>query len=283
MRCYGVRGTFSAVAAHVFPPTAKTFPICRDLVAEKKGFEIGGPTRIFSRGNILPIYQSIASLDNCNFSTETMWEGTIKEGNTFRYDPDRPLGRQYIAEATSLPMISSGIYDFVLSSHSLEHTANPLRAMNEWMRILKSDGALILVLPHKECTFDHRRPTTTVEHMVSDFKANVGEDDRTHMPEILELYDVDRDWGVKDYADFKQRAEQGFANRSLHQHIFDTASTAALVDHIGLQIKSVEAMRPFHIIIGAQKPPAGTRPNNEKFLRKDAEWRKTSPFSVDHV
>ena len=31
-------------------------------------------------------------------------------------------------------------YDVLLSSHTLEHIANPLRALSEWKRIVGDDG-----------------------------------------------------------------------------------------------------------------------------------------------
>jgi hypothetical protein len=64
----------------------------------------------------------------------------------------------------------------VLSSHCLEHVANPILALREWLRVMTPDGTLVLVLPHKEGTFDHQRPTTTLGHMIDDYER---EDDMT--------------------------------------------------------------------------------------------------------
>src|ERR1700744_2356936 len=59
------------------------YKLAVSLVEGKSGIEIGGPTEIFKRSRApsksygwhtpLPIYDCIASLDNCNFSSETMW------------------------------------------------------------------------------------------------------------------------------------------------------------------------------------------------------------------
>jgi SAM-dependent methyltransferase len=118
-------------------------------VFQKRGIEIGGPSpEIFGPH----IYPAITSLDNVNF--KTTWEGSIQEGNTFVFHPSRPPGRQYIREATALVDIPSASYDFLLSSHTLEHTANPILALREWLRVLKDNGVVVLVLPHKEGTFD---------------------------------------------------------------------------------------------------------------------------------
>jgi SAM-dependent methyltransferase len=43
----------------------------------------------------------------------------------------------------------SYIYDFCFASHVLEHIANPLKALQGWIRIVKPGGHIILVLPEK--------------------------------------------------------------------------------------------------------------------------------------
>lgn len=39
--------------------------------------------------------------------------------------------------------------DYVFTSHVLEHIANPIKAINEWFRVLKVGGYLILIVPHQ--------------------------------------------------------------------------------------------------------------------------------------
>lgn len=41
-------------------------------------------------------------------------------------------------------------FDFVHSSHSLEHMSDPLVAMQNWMRVLKKGGHMILLLPDED-------------------------------------------------------------------------------------------------------------------------------------
>src|SRR5688572_8190471 len=104
-----------------------------------KGLEVGGPSLALSSKGFLPIYNVISGLDGCNFSANTVWEGHISEGQTFRYDKNK-VGRQFIADATDLSVINSGAYDFVLSCHSLEHIANPIKALLEWKRVIRDGG-----------------------------------------------------------------------------------------------------------------------------------------------
>jgi SAM-dependent methyltransferase len=251
------------------------------LVSGRVGFEIGGPSWIFQRRGLLPFYSVARRIDNCNFSANTVWEGCVREGPYFVFDADRAPGYQYLREAVALSGISSGFYDFVLCSHTLEHIANPLQALQEWMRILKPGGLAVLVLPHKDGTFDHRRPVTQLAHLVNDLVTEVGEDDLRHLPEILKLHDLQMDPPAGSIDQFKKRSEENFANRCLHHHVFDSRLVAAVMDYVGLQICSVEAVLPFHIIaIGQTGDPSQTTENGP-FLTDNANYRKGSPFYSD--
>lgn len=281
LRAHGIHGILGAAIRFVFPPKANTLPICKKLVTGRNGLEIGGPSRGFGQSGFLPIYPAIERLDNCNFGSNTVWEGSLSEGFNFQFAPDKPKGRQYVVEATDLKAISDKTYDFIISSHVLEHIANPLRAMTEWLRILKDDGSIILVLPHKEKTFDRCRPVTSLQHLIEDLEKNVGEDDLTHLSEVLELTDLDRDWGVLNVDDFKKRSERNFENRCLHHHVFKTSLAVQIFDYMHMQVLSAESLFPFHCIVSAQKLPDGKSPKNEPFLSANAVWKLTSPFKID--
>ena len=265
----------------VTAPRVRAYAICMESLRGRKGFEIGGPSPIFSRDGLLPVYTVAGIVDNCNFSTTTTWEGTLSEGANFRFDPSKPAGYQYIRDAVELYGIESGSVDFVLSSHNIEHVANPVRALQEWLRILKENGLLILVVPHKEGTFDHLRPVTSLEHLIEDYENKTTEDDISHVDEILNLHDIARDPGIMDATELRVRSEGNAKNRCLHQHVFTFKSVAALVDHLGMQICSAEAVLPMHIICVARKLPLGDSPDNDKFLSVTAECLNKSPFASD--
>ena len=96
----------------------------------KSGIEIGGFSHIFSKNGSIPIYPVVDSLDCCNFSKQTIWEGALEEGQNFLYDDK--VGYRYICEATELSKkISLFTHDFVISSNCFEHIANPLKAIKE--------------------------------------------------------------------------------------------------------------------------------------------------------
>ena len=75
-----------------------------------------------------------------------------------------------ISCSTNISFINNESYDFILSSHQLEHVANPIKALFEFRRILKKNGILILVLPNFKYNFDHKREVTTYNHILKDFE-----------------------------------------------------------------------------------------------------------------
>ncbi len=215
----------------------------------EQGLEIGGPSAIFKPMGGIPVYVFASQVDNVIFSTLTLWEGAVTKGHTFNYLPGM-VGYQYIAEATDLHEIPDGSYGFVLSSHNLEHVANPLKALYEWNRVLKSGGMLILVLPEKENTFDHKRPFTTFGHLMQDFNDNVGEDDDTHIAEVLELHDFESDPGKEA---FKVRAADNLTTRTLHHHVFSTTLIREMLGHCGFTVEYQQQLPPFNLIAVAKK------------------------------
>jgi ubiquinone/menaquinone biosynthesis C-methylase UbiE len=144
-------------------------------------------------------------------------------------------------------------YDFILSSHMLEHTANPLRALRAWNRVLKNNGALILLVPDKQWTFDHKRPTTTMAHLVQDLERAMGEDDLTHMPEILQLHDLRRDPGVDSYENLKSRCQNNLEIRGMHHHVFDSSLVRELLEYSNFSVDFVRSAFEAHLIAVAKK------------------------------
>lgn len=245
------------------------------------GLEIGGPSRFFQSRNEFPIYSIAHKMDNINFSNKTFWEGRLEEGRHFRFSADKDAGYQFICEASDLSALPAVTYDFVASCHTLEHCANPIKALNEWRRVLKSDGWLALVLPHKAGTFDHRRKVTEFEHLLEDYRNPVTEDDETHFAEILEKHDLDRDPAQESRTKFEKWIGENTVNRGAHHHVFNPELAIRLVDHVGFEVAFAAVAMPFHIFIVGQKSdkPGAEK---EKGRRQISEaCSGTSPFRSD--
>lgn len=283
VRAHGFGGAMNAARHMLIPEHACCLSLCRQHVRGRAGIEIGGPSSVFSSRGILPLYEEAGSLDNCNFATTTRWEGAISEGRNYRFSTRRPPGSQYVAEGTNLWSIADESYQFLLSSHVLEHSANAIQALSEWIRIVKVGGTLILLIPHKDGTFDHRRPVTPLEHFVDDYAGCVQEDDLTHLPEIVRLHDLRRDPGAGSAEEFQRRSLANPRNRCLHHHVFDTSSVATLLDHVGLELLAIEPMRPSHVIAVARKPGAGGTANNAGAMADLRQVLRLSPFKSDRA
>lgn len=63
-------------------------------------------------------------------------------------------------DAQTLEGIESQSFDFVHSSHSLEHMADPYIAFERWVDILKPTGHIILTLPDEDMFEQGRWPST---------------------------------------------------------------------------------------------------------------------------
>lgn len=268
------------LAERFWPPRCACAELCRSLTQGRHGLEIGGPSKIFSLSGLLPVYGTATRIDGLNFSAETVWAGGLGEDEPYCYGTT-VLGRQFVREASDFGDIESSSFDFVLSSHVIEHLADPMRGLREWGRVLRDDGTLILVVPHKDGTFDHRRPVTTIEHILDDFRNETAEDDRTHIPEVLELHDFERDHWAESRDAFRKRCEDNPQNRCVHHHVFDTELAARLVHRAGFVVLAIEHAMPSHIVIVCSKPAAGTGADNSLFLDASAAWRVSSPFPSD--
>jgi len=281
LRTLGVGGVLHAARNRVIPDRLSCFSDVRPLLEAGVGLEIGGPSAIFSVRGCVPVYPVAGRIDNCNFGSQTVWEGQVVAGDTFVFDATKPAGRQHVAEAAELDFIGNGEYDYVLSSHCLEHLANPLGALKEWKRVLKNEGLLVLVVPHKDGTFDHRRPISTLEHLIQDYDSGMPESDLTHLEEILALHDLARDPEAGGFRAFAERSRRNAENRCLHHHVFDTRLAVSVIDYMGLQIRAVETFRPYHIVVVAQKLRPAQQADNRSFLDSRLQRVRRSPFPSD--
>ena len=56
-------------------------------------------------------------------------------------------------------------YDFIISSHVVEHLFNPIKALMNWKRIIKDKGYILNIIPIKEFTPGETRPITTFDEL----------------------------------------------------------------------------------------------------------------------
>lgn len=252
----GIGFLFKTALSRMKRERISNFAYIEQLFISKSGLEVGGPSGVFRDSGFLPIYKIVKELDGCNFSNTTIWEGKIESGMSYKYYKNKS-GVQYISEATDLSLLPNSKYEFVVSSNCLEHVANPLKALKEWIRVVRKDGLVLLVLPNREYCFDHNRPVTEFSHLLNDFQSNTNEDDLTHLKEILELHDLQMDKPAGSMEQFRERSLKNFEHRALHHHVFDITVLKEMFTYFKLDIIVTYEGREF-IILGKKGSPDRT-------------------------
>ena len=197
----------------------------RVLLAQARTFagavalEPGGPSALFAQDGLMPVYPQLASLDTLDYADRTLWS----DDRQAQAGVVTAVRRRLIGEAARLEDIPNDSYDAVLASHVLEHIADPLGALAEWARVVRPGGHVLLIVPHRDGTFDHRRPVTPLEHLREDAERKTGEDDLTHIEEILAMHDLERDPGAPDREIFERRCHENASTRAMHHHVFVVA------------------------------------------------------------
>ncbi|HTE24843.1 methyltransferase domain-containing protein [Flavitalea sp.] len=250
------RYKFRLIRRFFFPKRIANYKLVKNFITDKHGIEIGGPSKIFN--DIIKIYPIAQRVDGVNFSTDTIWEGSIKAGNPYTY-AGLNLGSQYINDATDLSSVNTGQYDYLISSHCLEHVANPIKALKEWNRVIKDGGLMVLVLPNPEFTFDHKRKRTTFEHILGDYNNNTAEEDETHVQDVIDNCDLTRVYllgGKGETIPYEQHVAYCKDNarlRTLHHHVYTDNVVHRMLETAGFKLVATEHFVPFHLIYIAHK------------------------------
>lgn len=165
----------------------------------KKGIEIGGS------------YHNQFKLDTLNVNytdKETIF--TKKELEVSK----KTLKVDLVAAGDNLPFDDNS-WDFVINSHVLEHFFDPIKTIQEWMRVIKPNGYLFMIIPHKERTNDKTRKRTTLKELI-DRHYGLIEDPKTFChhniwitQDILELCEY-LNLNVIDFQDKDDKVGNGF-------------------------------------------------------------------------
>jgi hypothetical protein len=144
---------------------------------------------------------------------------------------------------------------------------------------LKENGILILVVPHRDGTFDYRRPLTTLHHLIQDETSDTGEADTTHLQEFLDRIDLQLTHYGDDVEAFRKATVDNYRMRGVHHHVFDTRLAIQMTEACGFSILAVESLLPNNIVIVAEK----SFNKGGAFLDTQSACLFHSPFRTDRM
>jgi SAM-dependent methyltransferase len=94
-------------------------------------------------------------------------------------------------DADGLMVFPDGTFDFVIICHVIEHLSNPLFAIRETFRVLRTGGLGIIAVPDKRYTFDKLRENISWEHLLQDYQAGTKVSSDEHYIDFLKSAHAD--------------------------------------------------------------------------------------------
>lgn len=134
--------------------------------------------------------------------------------DAFAWDKDN-------GDATFMEGVEDATYDFIHSSHCLEHLSNPYLALRNWWRILKPGGYLILLVPHRDL-YEKKRTLPSIWNPDHKFFLLPETEDLPHTLSLLHLIQGALAGSYKDkppyaFIEFKV-CDEGWEPRPEHEH-----------------------------------------------------------------
>lgn len=136
---------------------------------------------------------------------------------------------QLVASGGKYPFLDDGAFDFVASSHVLEHTANPPRQIEEWLRVVRRGGIVYMIVPDKRFCFDRRREVTPLAHFVGEYESDVSSTAIEHYRDYI-VNTNGEDGLTRDTSD--EFIEKDHASQSsIHVHTFTADSLREFLEY----------------------------------------------------
>jgi SAM-dependent methyltransferase len=148
---------------------------------------------------------------------------------------------EQVEDGEKLTSIADESCDFVIANHMIEHTRNPIGAIESMFRVLKPNGILYMALPDKRFTFDAARAITSYEHLKRDYFESPEWSDAEHYLDWITCVGK-----VADESEAGRRANQmQAAQANIHFHVWTQREIIELVlnlrrdFHLPIEIEAI--------------------------------------------
>ncbi len=210
------------------PPDNKQ--MMREIIVSRlvgNGVEYGAGSRPMP----LPVETEVSYAEP--FQSDEQYNRMGYDKNTVVPRYSNPIENQHEIESDSL--------DFVVAAHVIEHTPNPIGAIVESFRTLRSGGHLVLVVPDKRRTFDKRREDTDLDHLIADYEQP---DRQRDLENYLDFFTKAKNLGDAAENEANMALEKGI---DIHYHVWTPGSFYQMMRHIRdnyAQFRSFEIKPP---------------------------------------
>ena len=117
-----------------------------------KGLECGGSAH------------NAFGLDTLNVDYTDDMETVFKKGEYILCQEKMKV--DIVANGDDLPFKDES-YDFVINSHVVEHFFDPVKAIKEWLRVVKKGGYVFIIAPLQTALDTETRPCTTLKEIIA--------------------------------------------------------------------------------------------------------------------
>lgn len=179
------------------------------LYLKGEGVEIGALNNPLN----LPKSASVKYLDK--YSIEELRKHNIS------FDFENCVKVDIFDDGERLESLKDASLDFVISNHFIEHCENPLKSIENMIRIIKSNGILFLSIPDKRFTFDKDRPVTPLEHILKDYYEGPIHSKRAHYEEWVKYLGNSANLSNKHFDNFMDEVNYLMKiDYSIHYHVW---------------------------------------------------------------
>lgn len=132
----------------------------------------------------------------------------------------------FLVDCENLNHVPGDSLDFIIASHVIEHTRNPLLVLEQAYKKLSTGGQFVLIVPEMRRTVDRNRELTSLAHLILDYRKPNRQRDMQHYLEVATVaypQPADNLW-------LKLRLWMEH-NKDIHYHTFTHDSFLAMVEY----------------------------------------------------
>lgn len=140
-------------------------------------------------------------------------------------------------DAETLVTVPYASQDFVIAAHVIEHMKDPIGAIKNWLRVLKPNGLLYLVVPDYRETFDKYRRLTSLHHIIADYTIRNSKADWFHYIDYAQ--NVNIKFFKRNLDPLKEARRLKDTDYSIHFHTFTPESFKDVLMYVDEVVQSL--------------------------------------------